>query len=170
MANANGLGRLCQFGGRQAVDPVIGVLGDLRAGVRDAGQMDHRLDPLEQRAPFDRTGQVGDRHHLDVAREYIRRLPHRRAHGISEPRQLRDQRASDEARCAGDENVRHDLPREKRYSSQPTSAPPPPSAATVLSGPGHSTLAAASATSARFTANTWAMISGTLKPRSVASW
>src|SRR6185295_9278145 len=121
MANAGGLGCLRQFSGRQAIDPIIQVLGDLRAGVRDAGQMDHRLDPFKKRAPFDRAGQVGDRHHLDIAWEHIRLLP-------------------------------------------------PPNAATVLRKPGHTTLAAASATSAKFRAKTWVMIWRTLNPRSVASW
>src|SRR5258708_1201461 len=132
--------------------------------------MDDGLDAFEQRAPFDRASQVGHRHHLDIAWEHIRRLSHRRPHRIPKPRQLCDQRASDESRCPGDENARHDLPRENRTSNHPPSAPPPLSAIMVLSGPGHSTLAAASATSAKFVAKTWVMIWGTLNPRSVASW
>src|SRR5256885_473122 len=85
--------------------------------------MDDGLDAFKQRTPFDRASQVGHRHHLDIAWEHIRRLSHRRPHRIPKPRQLCDQRASDESRCPGDENARHDLPPENRTSNQLNSSP-----------------------------------------------
>ena len=117
MANADGFRGACQFGGRQAVDSVIGLLGNLRPGVRDAGQVNHRLDVSEQRAPFDRARQIRYRNHLDRPREYIRWLPHRRSHGVSRVGKFGDQGASDEARCAGYKYARHDLLRAKLHSS-----------------------------------------------------
>ena len=170
VANAGGLRGTCQFGGRQAVDSVIGLLGNLRRGVRDPGEVNHRLDTIEQRAPFDPAPQIRYRNHLDRPRECVRRLPHRRSHGMYRVGQFGDQGASDEAGCAGHKYARHDLPRAKFHNSEPTRVVPPPSATTALHGPGHNTLAAASATSRRLTANTRATISETLHPRSVASW
>ena len=45
--DAHGFCRACQFGGRQAIDPVIGLLGNLGSGMRDAGEMNHRVDVPE---------------------------------------------------------------------------------------------------------------------------
>ena len=61
----------------------IGPLGNLRSGVRDTRQVNHRLDIPEQRPPFDRTSQVSDGDNLDRARKNIRRLPHRCPHRMS---------------------------------------------------------------------------------------
>ena len=144
MADAGGLRGVGQFGGREAIDPVIGLLGDVRAGMRDAGEMHHRLDTLEQRAPFDRPGQVGDRHHLDRSRGNTsagcRIAARTEWPGFGK---LGDQRAADEARCAGDEDARHDLPRAK-LPEQPADQCSAASKChrTELNGPGHSTLAA----------------------------
>ncbi len=85
------LGGVGKLGGGQAIDAVVGLLGDARAGVGDAGEMHHGLDALEQRAPFDRAGQIGHRHHLDRARKHVGRLPHRRANRIAEACKLGDQ-------------------------------------------------------------------------------
>jgi hypothetical protein len=63
----------------------------------DAGKMNHGLDAAEQRAPFHGPRQVGDRHHLDRAREHIRRLAHGGADRVAGARQFGDERTSDKA-------------------------------------------------------------------------
>jgi hypothetical protein len=35
---------VCQFGSRESVDTVIGVLGNLRSSMRDTRKVNHRLD------------------------------------------------------------------------------------------------------------------------------
>ena len=83
MADAGDLGGVRKLGGGEAVDPVIGLLGDARPGMRDAGEMHHGFGALQQRAPFDRPGEVGHRHDFDRARKDIGRLPHRGADGVA---------------------------------------------------------------------------------------
>jgi hypothetical protein len=114
MANAVGFRGVCQFGGRQAVNSVLGVLGNLRSGVRDTGEVNHSFDVPEQGAPFDRASQIRNRNHLDRAGENIRRLPHCCSHGMPRVGKFGAQSASDEPRCAGYKYARHDLPRAKR--------------------------------------------------------
>src|SRR5262249_56349756 len=59
MAYADRFRRSRQLSGRQAVDPVIGLLGNLRPGMRNSGEMNHSLNVFQQRSPFDRAGQIG---------------------------------------------------------------------------------------------------------------
>ena len=169
MANADGFCRAGKLGGRQPIDPVIGFLGDPRAGMGDAGEVNHGLDAFKQSAPLDRAGQVGNRNHLDRARKHIRGLAHRRPHRMSRARQLGHQCAADEARRPGDQDASHGLPRAKLRSRPPTNTAAQPTAIVATTGPGHSTVAIANATSATLTTNTRATIAGTLKPRLVAS-
>ena len=113
MANADSPRCACQFGCRQAVDSVIGLLGNLGPGVCNTGEVNHRRDVLEQRAPLDWMRQIRYGNYLDRAREYIRRLPHRGSDRMSRVGKFGDQGASDKARCAGHKYARHDLPRAK---------------------------------------------------------
>src|SRR5262245_44888891 len=111
MPDAVRLGGICQFGGRETVDPIVGLLGNLRSGVRDTRQVNHRLDIPEQRPPFDRTSQVGDGDDLDRARKNIRRLSHRCPHRMSRVGKFVDKNASDKPRCTRHKYARHDVPR-----------------------------------------------------------
>jgi hypothetical protein len=65
--------------------------------MRNSGEMNHSLNVFQQRSPFDRAGQIGYGDDFDRSREYIGRLPHCRAHGMSHAGELCDQGASDEA-------------------------------------------------------------------------
>ena len=130
MANADGLRGAGEFGGRQPIDPVIGFVGDLRAGMGDAGEMHHGLDALEQCAPLDRAGQVGHRDHLDRARKDVGGLAHRGPHRMARARQIGHQGAADEARRAGDQDPRHGLPRAK-LQQQPADQTAAPASAIV---------------------------------------
>ena len=114
MPDAVRLGGICQFGCRETVHPVIGLLGNPRFGVRNTRQVDHRLDIPEQRPPFDRTSQIGDGDDLDRPWENICRLPHRCSHRVSGVGKLVDQGPSDKTRCAGHKYARHDIPRAKQ--------------------------------------------------------
>ena len=170
MANADRLRRMGKLGGGQAIDPVVGILGNFRTGMGDAGEVNHDLHAAEQRAPLDRAGEIGHRNHFDRTRKHIGRLAHRRAYRMSGVGKIGHQRSADEARCAGDQDTAQVRPRAKLVSRPPTIAAPQPSAITDAILPGQTTVLSASATSARLTANTRATISRTLKPRSVAIW
>src|SRR5262249_39833941 len=138
-----------------------------RAGMGDAGDVDHSVHVLQQLPPFDRAGQVRDRDDLDRAGKHVRRLPHRGAHRMAGTSKLHCQRAADETRGASNEDASHDRPRENIQSSAPTSTKPIASAKPPTIGPGQTTVTTASTTSTTLTTNTRPTIWRTLKPLSV---
>src|SRR5712691_6208946 len=136
--------------------------------MRDAGEMHDGVDVADEGAPFDGSGEVGDRHHLHRARKNVGGRPHGGANAVPLRGQLVDERAPDEARGTGDQDAHQGFPRAKRKSSQPTNSAAAMSAASETMRLAVAMAMRASATSARLTANTWATISGTVKPPSMA--
>src|ERR1700704_3777924 len=136
--------------------------------MRDAGEMHDGVDIADEGPPFDGTGEIGHRHHLHRARKNIGGRPHGGAHAVPLRRKLVDERAPDEARGTGDQDAHQGFPRANRSNSQPTNTAPAMSAASEAMRLALATAMSASATSARLTANTRAMISGTVKPPSMA--
>src|SRR5262249_26453374 len=125
----------------------------------------------QQRPPFERAGEIGDRDDFDRAGENIRRLAHGGAKAMALPRQVFDERSSDEARGAGNQDAHQVfLPRAKRASSQATRAIPIASEIAETMTSTRATVSRASPTSARLSMNTRPTISGTVKPPSVARW
>ena len=134
----------------------------------DTGKMHDCIDLTDERAPFDRARQVGDRHHLHRAGKDVGRRAHGGAYAVALRRQVIDERASDEAGGTGDEHAHQDLPRAKCISSQPTATAAATSEANETMLLAAEMEIRASATSTRLTAVTRVTISATVKPRSRA--
>src|SRR5262245_63423439 len=83
----------------------------------DTGEVNHRFNVPEQRAPFEGARQICDCNDLYRTGKNIRRLAHRRAHSVSSIGKFSDQGPSDEIRCAGYKDARHDLSQAKLQRS-----------------------------------------------------
>ena len=131
MADAVAFGGSCQFGSRETVHPIVGLLGNLRCGVRNPGQVNHRLDVPEQRPPFNGTSQIRDGDNLDRPGKNIRRLPHRRPHHMSGIGEFVDKGSSNKARRTSHKYARHDLLQTKRRDEPIVAGHPASGKATV---------------------------------------
>src|SRR5712671_5537568 len=134
----------------------------------DAGQMNDGFHVPEQRTPFDRAGEIGDRNRFHGARKNVRRLPHGGTHAVPLRRKVVDEGASDEAGGAGHQHVHQVFPFENRASRPATSAAPAARNPVAAMAPGNAMDKSASITSATLTANTCATISVTTKPPAAA--
>jgi hypothetical protein len=98
----------CEVRSRLPIDAIVDFGIRTSADMRDAREMDHRIDVVDEWRPINRAEEVLVLHDFNAARKvWHGRSSHRGTHLMAVGGQSFDHRPANEARCASDEHMFH---------------------------------------------------------------